>query len=179
MSQELIILHGEQNAQKMWKHLLRLLEESGTEVTWVEAGVEAGQGRAIRFKFPSEHSFEIYYDVEKTLAAPERSSVLKNQTYKSWAKGVSPRRIDHVNLLTSMLANEVSDFLEEKLGFKMRECVKAPDNSLVGAWLSVTPFVHDIAISHDPHSPTPNQIHHISYWLDNSQDLLRAADILK
>ncbi|PZX08014.1 catechol 2,3-dioxygenase [Psychrobacillus insolitus] len=156
----------------------KILEESGTEVTWVDAGVEAGQGRAIRFKLPSEHSFELYYDVEKPLAAPERRSVLKNQTYKSWAKGISPRRIDHVNLLTSMLANEVSDFLEEKLGFKMRECVQAPDNSLVGAWLSVTPLVHDIAISHDPQSPTTNQIHHISYWLDNSQDLLRAADIL-
>ena len=157
----------------------KLLKEAGTEVTWIEAGVEAGQGRAIRFQLPSEHRFEIYYDMEKTLAEPSKRSVLKNQTYKSWARGVSPRRIDHVNLLTSLKANVISDYLKEKLGFKMREYVKAPDDSLVGAWLSVTPLVHDIAVSHDPFSPTTHQIHHISYWLDNSQDLLRAADILK
>src|SRR6478672_11988295 len=30
----------------------QLLEEAGTEVTWVEAGEEAGQGRAIRFRLP-------------------------------------------------------------------------------------------------------------------------------
>ena len=39
--------------------------------------------------------------MEKTPADETRKSVLKNQTYKSWAKGVSPRRIDHVNLQTS------------------------------------------------------------------------------
>ena len=155
-----------------------LLEESGTPVTWVEAGTEAGQGRAIRFKLPSEHTLEIYYDMEKTLAEPSKRSVLKNQTYKSWARGVSPRRIDHVNLLSSLKADVIADFLQEKLGFKMRECIEAPDKSLVGAWLSVTPLVHDIAVSYDPQSPTPNQIHHVSYWLDNSSDLLRAADIL-
>ena len=85
-----------------------LLQEAGTEVKWVEAGVEAGQGRAIRFKLPSEHRFEIYYDMEKTLAEPSKRSVLKNQTYKSWARGVSPRRIDHVNILSSLKANEIS-----------------------------------------------------------------------
>ena len=30
-----------------------LLEEAGTEVEWIEAGTEAGQGRAIRFQLPS------------------------------------------------------------------------------------------------------------------------------
>lgn len=155
-----------------------LLQEAGTEVKWVEAGEEAGQGRAIRFKLPSEHSFELYYDMEKPLAEPGKRSVLKNQTYKSWARGVSPRRIDHVNLLTSLKANEISGYLQEKLGFKMREYIEAPDGSYLGTWLSVTPLVHDIAISHDPFSPTTHQIHHLSYWLDNAQDLLRAADIL-
>ena len=29
-----------------------------------------------------------------------------------------------------------------------------------------------------PRSKAPNEMHHIAYWLDNSQDLLRAADIL-
>ena len=60
----------------------QLLQEAGTEVKWIEAGEEAGQGRAIRFQLPSEHRFELYYDIEKPLAEPSRRSVLKNQTYK-------------------------------------------------------------------------------------------------
>ena len=102
--------------------------------------------------------------MEKTLADPKRRSVLKNQTYKAWARGVSPRRIDHVNVMTSMDVKIITDFLHEKLGFKMREYIKAPDNSYLAGWMSVTPLVHDIAVSGDPHSPTTHQIHHISYW---------------
>ena len=44
----------------------------------------------------------------------------------------------------------ITDFLHEKLGFKMRECVKAPDKSYLAGWMSVTPLVHDIAVSGDP-----------------------------
>ena len=155
------------------------LENSGIAIEWVEEGTEKGQGKAFRFKLPSNHTFEIYYDMEKTLASPETRSVLKNQTHKSWNKGVSPRRIDHVNLLSSLPANELVDFMQEHLGFNLREYVEAPDGTYVGAWMSVTPLVHDIAFSFDPNSPSTHEVHHIAYWLDNAQDLLRAADILK
>ena len=155
------------------------LQKEGIEINWVEEGTERGQGKAFRFQLPSKHTFEIYFDMEKTLAAPETRSVLKNQTHKSWNRGISPRRIDHVNLLSSIPANEFSDFMIQHLGFNLREYVEAPDGSYLGAWLSVTPLVHDIAFSFDPHSASTHEVHHISYWLDNAQDLLRAADILK
>ena len=135
--------------------------------------------KGIPFQLPSGHTFEIYYDMEKTLASPETRSVLKNQSHKSWNRGVSPRRIDHVNLLSSLPANEFADFMQEHLGFNFREYVEAPDGTYVGAWISVTPLVHDIAFSFDPNSPSTHEVHHIAYWLDNAQDLLRAADILK
>lgn len=155
------------------------LQQGGIAIEWVEEGKEAGQGKAFRFQLPSKHTFEIYFDMEKTLASPERRSVLKNQTYKSWNKGVSPRRIDHVNLLSSFPAKELADFMTNYLGFNLREYVEAPDGSYLGAWMSVTPLVHDIAFSFDPSAPSTHEVHHIAYWLDNAQDLLRAADILK
>lgn len=155
------------------------LQAAGVEINWVEEGTEKGQGKAFRFKLPSNHTFEIYFDMEKTLAAPETRSVLKNQSHKSWNRGVSPRRIDHVNLLSSLRTNELVDFMNEHLGFNLREYVEAPDGTIVGAWMSVTPLVHDIAFSFDPNSPSTHEVHHIAYWLDNAQDLLRAADILK
>jgi len=156
----------------------KLLEDAGTEVRWLQAGEELAQGEAIRFELPSGHRFELYYDMEKTLADESRKSVLKNQTYKSWAKGVSPRRIDHVNLQTSHDNSEIVKYLQGALGFKLREYFVDPDDIPVASWLSVTNLVHDVAIMSTPRSKEPNEMHHIAYWLDNSQDLLRAADIL-
>lgn len=156
----------------------KLLEDAGSEVRWLKAGEEVAQGEAIRFELPSGHRFELYYDMEKTPAEESRKSVLKNQTYKSWAKGVSPRRIDHVNLQTSVDNAEIVNFLQESLGFKLREYFVNPDDVQVASWLSVTNLVHDVAVMSTPRSKEPNEMHHIAYWLDNSQDLLRAADIL-
>lgn len=156
----------------------KLLEVAGTEVRWVKAGEEVAQGEAIRFELPSGHHFELYYDMEKTPADESRKSVLKNQTYKSWAKGVSPRRIDHVNLQTSHDNAEIVQYLKDALGFKLREYFVNPDDVQVASWLSVTNLVHDVAIMSTPRSKEPNEMHHIAYWLDNAQDILRAADIL-
>ena len=156
----------------------KLLEDAGTEVRWIQAGDELAQGEAIRFELPSGHRFELYYDMEKTPADESRKSVLKNQTYKSWAKGVSPRRIDHVNLQTSQDNSVIVKYLQEALGFKLREYFVNPDDIPVASWLSVTNLVHDVAIMSTPRSKEPNEMHHIAYWLDNAQDLLRAADIL-
>ncbi|WP_085990963.1 VOC family protein [Oceanobacillus senegalensis] len=156
----------------------RLLQDAGAEVRWIEPGEEVGQGRAIRFELPSGHRFEIYFDMEKPEADANRKSILKNQTYKSWAKGVSPRRIDHVNLLTSVDNEIIVNYLVEKLGFKLREYFVNPDDKQVASWLSVTNLVHDVAMMSSERCKGPNEMHHIAYWLDNAQDLLRAADIL-
>lgn len=155
-----------------------LLEDAGTDVHWIKDGEEVGQGEAIRFELPSGHRFEIYYDMEKPAAEEGRKSVLKNQVYKSWAKGVSPRRIDHVNLQTSMDNKLIVSYLTETLGFKLREYFVNPDDKQVASWMSVTNLVHDVAMMTTKNSIGPNEMHHIAYWLDNSQDLLRAADIL-
>jgi catechol 2,3-dioxygenase len=155
-----------------------LLEDAGTDVRWINDGEEVGQGEAIRFELPSGHRFEIYYDMEKPAAEEGRKSVLKNQVYKSWAKGVSPRRIDHVNLQTSMDNKLIVSYLTETLGFNLREYFVNPDDEQVASWMSVTNLVHDVAMMTTKNSIGPNEMHHIAYWLDNSQDLLRAADIL-
>ena len=40
------------------------------------------------------------------------------------------------------------------------------------------PLVHDIAVMYAHEMKSSHEIHHLSYWSDNSQDILRAADIL-
>lgn len=155
-----------------------LLRDAGVEVEEVEAGRETGQGNAIRFELPSQHTFEIYFDMDKPVPDLHRRAVLKNQTYKAWAKGISPRRIDHVNIATNVDSKVVTDFLSEKLGFKMREYLVDPDDNQISGWMSVTQLVHDLAVMSVPTAET-SDLHHFSYWLDNAQDILRAADILR
>lgn len=159
-------------------HFAILLEAAGVDVEKVSSGVETGQGEAIRFQLPSGHNFEIYFEMDKPEPEQHRKAVLKNQTYKAWAKGISPRRIDHVNLATSMDSKIITDFLSEKLGFKMREYLVAPDDTQISGWMSVTPLVHDVAIMSTPNAKSTSELHHLAYWLDNAQDILRAADIL-
>lgn len=160
------------------EHFAILLKDSGVSVEYVEAGRETGQGDAIRFQLPSGHQFEIYFNMDKPVPELHRRAVLKNQTYKAWAKGISPRRIDHVNLATNIDSKIVTDFLAEKLGFKMREYLVAPDDRQISGWMSVTSLVHDVAVMSIPNADSSDQLHHFSYWLDNAQDILRAADIL-
>ncbi len=157
----------------------RRLRTSNIEVKKLPKGQENGQGDAIRFQMPTGHTFELYYDVEKPYASPEDRSVLKNQNYKLWNRGIAPRRIDHVNLWTSTNPSAAHDWLSGNLGFKMREFIRLGNGQTIGGWMSVTPLVHDVAVMADPNAATPARLHHVAYWLDNAQDVLRACDILR
>lgn len=151
---------------------------AGVEFEFVEGGTELGQGDAIRFVVPEGggHPFEIYFDVEKPLLPQERRSRLKNQTGKPFAKGVSPRCIDHVNLWTAN-PEPVVKWAAQHMGFKTREFVQITDGPFMGAWMSVTSLVHDVAFMADPGQGV-GRLHHIAYYLDNWQDVLRGIDIL-
>ncbi|MFJ7978340.1 VOC family protein [Peribacillus sp. NPDC096379] len=156
-----------------------LFEEAGVEVTKINDKFEVGQGEAIRFQLPSGHNFEIYYDMERPLGEGDNKSILRNQPYKAWSKGVSPRRIDHINCMTTMSTQIIADFLAEKLGFQMRETIEVPGtDQIVGAWMNVSPLAHDIAVMSDPRAKSTSEVNHLAYWLDDGQDILRAADIL-
>ena len=155
------------------------LEMKGYSIERVAAGTTPGIGEAFQFIAPSGHRLELYYDVEKGEVDEHRRSVLKNQTYKAWAKGASPRRLDHVNIHTCAPGNSAYDFFVEELGFRINECIETEEGKLLAGWMSVTPLVHDVALVAHDSLETTARFHHISYWLDSSGDLMRAADILK
>lgn len=155
------------------------LEQRGIEVAYEPKGTTPGIGDAIRFTASSGHRLELYYDTERVDVEKQRKSVLKNQTYKAWQKGVSPRRLDHVNIHTDAPLNSGYDFFVEELGFRINECIQAEDGKLLAGWMSVTPLVHDVALVAHEKLETTARFHHISYWVDSAGDLLRAADILR
>lgn len=154
----------------------RLIESQGRPIHRVEAGREKGQGRAIRFLPPSGHVFEIYYDVDKPKAPVDLRSRLRNGVYRMGGPGVAPRRIDHVNLQATDPV-EMSNWLQETMGFKTREYVVNAAGDPFIFWMSVTPLVHDVAVG-PSRSGRAGMFNHVAFWVDNWQDVFRGADIM-
>jgi biphenyl-2,3-diol 1,2-dioxygenase len=153
------------------------LRQAGVEVAEVEAGVEAGQGAAIRFLTPSGHPFEIYHEVEHPDAPEEIRSKLKSNVSRAHRRGASPRRIDHINVATDDVPGGMA-WLGEQLGFRVREMITAGSRGMVSAWSAVTSQVHDLALTRDlgGHDGT---LHHIAYLFDSREELMLGADVLR
>ncbi len=153
---------------------VKVLNERGWGRGWAEGDV--GHGPAFQFVDPAGHLMEILYEVDWYEAPPTWRTRLKNQPQKRPLTGIGTRRIDHVNLL----ARDVSAnrrFLENCLGFKLRERI-VHSGVEMGAWLSVTALVHDIAYMRDA-AGIDGRFHHVAFWLDDSGEIIRAADLLR
>jgi catechol 2,3-dioxygenase len=103
-------------------------------------------------------------------------SRLHNRPSKRPLRGIPVRRIDHVNLMVcDVEANR--DFMVDTLGFKLREQKVGESGAAVGAWLSVSTLVHEIAMMRDP-AGVRGRFHHVAYWYGVPQHLLDLADVL-
>ena len=152
---------------------VQALEESGYGKGWIDGDV--GHGPAYRFEDPDGHPMEVYYEVEKYRASEGERPALKNQPQRYPARGVGVRRLDHMNVLSQDVTRD-REFMEEYLGFKLRENVVLDDGTEASAWISVTPLAHDIAYTLDATSSN-GRLHHVAYWADTREEVLRAADI--
>lgn len=149
------------------------LEAAGRGSGWISGDI--GHGPAYRFTDPDGHVMELYYETERFRAPSEERSRLKNQPQRYGGVGVGVRRLDHVNVLCEEVTPS-RRFMEEVLGFRLREHVILDDGTEAGAWISVTPLVHDIAYTLDA-TRSRGRLHHVAFWVDNREDVLRAADI--
>ncbi len=154
---------------------VQALAAQGCGKGWIEGDV--GHGRAYQFIDPDGHPMELYYESRKYVAPDGLRSRLFNQPHKYTGCGVAVKRLDHVNLICSDVTPN-RRFLQEQLGFQLHELLQ-PEvaGTEEGAWLSVTPLTHDIAYVRD-FTDQHGRLHHIAYWLDAREEVLRAADIL-
>lgn len=155
--------------QSTLDHLARGLDGRWTGGDW-------GHGPAFQFATPDRHPFEIYYETEKFEAPQELKTCFKSQPQRRSLSGIAPRRLDHVNLLASDV-KPTRTFLQEKLGLRMTEQIVLDDGSEGGAWLSATNKSYDIAVTHD-HRHARGRFHHVTYFMDAREEVLRAADLL-
>jgi catechol 2,3-dioxygenase len=151
----------------------RALAGTGHGLGWINGDV--GHGPAYRFNDPDGHAMEVYFEAERYQAPPELRAALKNQPQRYSATGAGVRRLDHINVLCSDVTTNRA-YMQEHLGFRLREHIILDDATEAGAWISVTPLVHDIAYTLDA-TRARGRLHHVALWVDNREDVLRAADI--
>ena len=136
---------------------------------------DLGHGHAFHFEDPFGHVFELYWDTVKYDPPPEDRPALKNMASRFHAQGVSPRRLDHLNLLAEDVT-AFRDFMQTCLGSRVTEQIRLDNGRLGGCWFTVNNKTYDLACTEE-HGRGNGRLHHVTYATDQREDILRAADI--
>jgi catechol 2,3-dioxygenase len=152
---------------------VKIIEDLGSGIGWTDG--DLGHGRAYRFADPENHVFEIYYDTIPYEAPAAERPALKNMAQRYHGRGVCVRRIDHLNLLATDIS-VIRDWLSIALGSRVTEQIQLDNGRLGGCWFTVNNKSYDIAYTED-HTGAKGRFHHLTYAVDQREDVLRAADI--
>ncbi len=147
------------------------LENYGYHVERLDADMLKACGPGLRFETPSGHQMAIYYGMDrvgnglsKTNPPPAPADLT----------GIAPARLDHC-LLTAEDVPDMGRFMREVLDFRLTEQVIDSHGHQLSVFLERSRTPHDIAFV----PGTNGGLHHFSFWLDNWNDIGRAADILR
>lgn len=154
------------------------LKRLGLPFEWVEGGTELGHGDSIRFLTPEAGvPTELYWDVEPYVESdPALVSTLASHPQRFVGGGVSPRRFDHVNFLINDVKAE-QEWHSEHLGIRHNYYVEGQDGGRLASWLAKTNLSHEIAFMRN-RLQDGNRLHHVAYYLDSGDQLLRGATII-
>jgi catechol 2,3-dioxygenase len=149
------------------------LEAAGVQGEWLEGDV--GHGPAFSFLDPDGHRLELFYESERYQPPPELRPALKNQPQRFTGRGVGVHHLDHVNFLAvDPAANRV--FAEQHLGLRLTEQILLDDGTEAGVWLTSNQKSYEVVYTHDQ-THTRGRLHHIAFFVEQREDVLRAADI--
>jgi len=151
----------------------RVAALAGAEGEWLEG--DLGHGPAYSFLDPDGHRLELYYESERYEPPAELKPALKNQPQRYTGRGVGVRHLDHVNFLAvDPGANRA--FCESGLGLRLTEQIVLDDGSEAGVWLAAGQKSYDLTYTRDA-TGTRGRFHHAAFFVDQREDVLRAADI--
>ena len=140
-----------------------VIEAAGLGKGWTDG--DLGHGPAYAFTTTDGHNMEIYYETEWYAPPPELKPSLKNQAQRFPAHGVNVRRLDHLNLLASDVA-ELRHFMEDVLGMRTTEMIVLDNGEEAGAWVTATNKTYDLAFTAD-HYGARGRFHHVTYAVDS------------
>jgi catechol 2,3-dioxygenase len=138
------------------------LERTEHGLGW--SGADVGHGPAFRFTDQTGHVLEVYWEVQRAARRDRRGSA-----------GVGVKRVDHVSLLS---ADVLSDrrLAENALGYRLLDRVLDDHGVEVGAWMSTS--IAPLELVYVADLPrTPPRLHHVAFWVDTREEVLRAADV--
>jgi catechol 2,3-dioxygenase len=150
-----------------------VLESGGVGGTWIDSNL--GHGPAFSFLDPDGHRLELFYESERYHPPAGLRPALKNQPQRYPGRGVGVRHLDHVNFLAVDPA-ENRIFLEQNLGLRLTEQIVLDDGAEAGVWLASNQKSYDLTYTRDL-TRTRGRLHHIAFFVDQREDVLRAADI--
>jgi catechol 2,3-dioxygenase len=149
--------------------LAQRIEAYGVATKRFEAGdLGPGSGTTIRFTAPSGHTTDLVHGMAQVGNAlplhnppPEPPGLV----------GIHPPRLDHAFLMCEDV-DEITRFYTDVLDFRLTEQILADDGHQLATFLERTHTPHDIAFITGPQGA----FHHVAYWVDDWNDLRRAAD---
>ena len=119
-------------------------------VGWIDGDI--GHGPAYQCRDPDGHLIELYYETEWFQPPPELKPALKNQAQKYPARGMSVRRLDHLNFFAVDIPG-ARKFFMDKLGMRLTEQIVF-ESGEQAIWLNCTNKSYELAISLD-HTACP------------------------
>ncbi|MBO0347392.1 VOC family protein [Roseibium sp. CAU 1637] len=161
------------SSQAALERRVAAIEAMGCGIGWVEG--DLGHGRAYQFNDPDGHVFEVYFDTCKYVAPDGERAALKNIAQRYHGRGAAVRRIDHLNLLAHDVS-KIREWMPKALGSRVTEYIQLDNGRLGGCWFTVNNKSYDIAYTED-HTDATGRFHHVTYAVDQREDVLRAADI--
>ena len=149
------------------------VEAAGLGLGWSDGA--HGRGPSYRLTDPDGHPMQLYYEVERYTPPPALQPALRNQPQRYVARGAAVKRLDHVNLLAQDV-RAARLFAQEQLGYRLYEQIVLDDGTESGAWLSATVMAHELIYVADARGAR-GRLHHLAFWVDTREEVLRAADI--
>lgn len=160
--------------------LKKRIEAWGIRTTMLDEGTMPSVGRMLKFNLPSGHEMRLY--ATKEFVGTDVGST-NPDPWPDGLKGAGAHWLDHCLLMCELDpekgVNTVADntrFMKEALDFYLTEqVVVGPGGAIQAAtWMARTTTPHDIAFVGGPRSG----LHHIAFFLDEWNDVLKAADVM-
>ncbi len=137
-----------------------------------------GTARRTGSSRPEATLFEIFWDVERFKAAEDQKSTYPERPQKISLNGIAPRQLDHVTVATANV-KQVGNWYRDVLGFRFMATTYFGDdpNAIVFGVVTTNEKSHDLGLGIDM-SGIPGRVHHLAFWVDTQEELLKAADYL-
>jgi catechol 2,3-dioxygenase len=152
------------------------LEAAGVAEGWSED--QQGHGPAFRYRGPGGHLQELFWEVDRYEAPPGERSAFPARGQRFVSRGVTPRQLDHVTVVTRDPYGD-SEWYRDTLGYRFMEYTGLDENPdlIVFSMVTTNEKSHDLGLVVD-FSGVPGRLHHLAFWVDAVEDVLRAADAL-